>query len=385
MGWLCVLGWQTGCASTAYVAGIQIQGLVVLNYPTYEPQTWHGTLITIAIAAFSATFNTFFAKKLPLIEAIVVVLHVCAFVGIIVSLWVLAPLGDASVFTNFTDDAGWGSLGTSALAGLTAGILPLIGADAAVHMSEELRDAGKTLPRSMIWSTLVNGAFGWIMVITLCFCLGDLNDVLSSPTGYPYIQVFYNATQTTAGATAMSAWVIALTILCNVTAIATASRQLYAFARDEALPFSSWFSAVRWELPVHSIGVTFVTTSLLSLINLGSATALNSITSLQTSALLSSYICSIGCMIWRRLTKSPLPPSKFNLGRYGLAVNTTSEVLLVVMFVLTFFPTVPNPDAASMNWNIVIYGGVIIFSLVYYFIRGRHRYVGPVEYVRKLE
>jgi choline transport protein len=38
-----------------------------------------------------------------------------------------------------------------------------------------------------------------------------------------------------------------------------------------------------------------------------------------------------------------------------------------------------------MNWAVLGYGSVIIFALVYYIFRGRHRYVGPVEYVRKLE
>lgn len=52
MGWLCVLGWQTGPASTAYVTGTNIQGLLVLNYPEYVAEKWHGTLLTIAISAF---------------------------------------------------------------------------------------------------------------------------------------------------------------------------------------------------------------------------------------------------------------------------------------------------------------------------------------------
>lgn len=67
--------------------------------------------------------------------------------------------------------------------GVTAGIYPMIGADAAVHMSEELRDASKTLPHCMIWTTVVNGIMEMIMVITFCFCLGDLNAAIGSPTG----------------------------------------------------------------------------------------------------------------------------------------------------------------------------------------------------------
>lgn len=135
---------------------------------------------------------------------------------------------------------------------------------------------------------------------------------------------------------------------------------------------------------MNAILTTIVITGLLSLINIGSATALNSITSLTTAALLSSYMCSIGCMIWRRVTNQPLLPSKFSLGRWGLPINVASELFLVVTFVFSFFPTSPLPVPAEMNWNILIYGAVVLGSLLYYF-RAKHRYVGPVEYVRKLE
>lgn len=311
-------------------------------------------------------------------------MHVCAFVGILVTLWVLAPRGDyRSVFTTFTN-GGWDSVGGSALVGITSGILPLLGADAAVHMSEELRDAGKMLPRTMIWSTVFNGALGWVMIITFCFCIGNVDQVLASPTGYPYMQVYYNATQSTRGATAMIVFVTFMSIFSNLTMVATTSRQLYAFARDQAVPFSPWLSRVTWNLPVNSIVVTFFTSVLLSLINTGSAAALNSITSLATSSLLSSYICCIGCITWRRLMKRPLPASKFSLGRYGLAINIVSEIFLIIIFILAFFPAVPRPSAVDMNWSILIYGATVAFSLVYHLFYGRHKYVGPVEYVRKI-
>ncbi|KAJ3498429.1 hypothetical protein NLG97_g1133 [Lecanicillium saksenae] len=370
IGWMCVLGWQTSCASSAFIAGTQIQGLIVLNYPDYEPQNWHGTLLTIAVAAFSVLFNTLLARKLPLIEAMVLVIHVFGFFGILVTLWVLSPRADPkTVFTEFSD-----------------GILPLLGADAAVHMSEELRDASRTLPRSMIMTTIFNGAFGWIMVITLCFCIGDLQSVTESKTGFPFMAVFLNSTQSAKSATAMSVFIVAMTVFSNLTMVATASRQLFAFARDRAVPFSPWFASVPagWDVPINSILTTFLITGLLSLINIGSTTALNSITSLATTSILSSYIVSIGCMIWRRCTGSRLLPSKFSLGRWGLAINIASEAFLVVIFVLAFMPPVPNPSAELMNWNIVIYGGIAIFSAIYYWFRGTHQYEGPVVYVRTL-
>jgi choline transport protein len=82
------------------------------------------------------------------------------------------------------------------------------------------------------------------MLITFCFCVGNVDDVLSTPTGYPFIQVFYNATLSTGGASGMTAIMIVLSIFCGMTNMATASRQLFAFARDKGVPFSQFFQNV---------------------------------------------------------------------------------------------------------------------------------------------
>lgn len=146
----------------------------MLNYPGYVFEAWHGTLLMIAISLFAVLFNTVLARKLPLVEGIVLVVYICAFIGIIVTLWVLAPRSDAAaVFGGFTD-AGWHSLGGSALIGITAGILPLVGADAAVHMSEgklELdptglppsSDSNLAMRRCHLFHCIL-GAHGWVDV-----------------------------------------------------------------------------------------------------------------------------------------------------------------------------------------------------------------------------
>lgn len=162
MGWICVLGWQASCAASAYNAGTMIQGLVILNRPdTYVAERWHGTLITMAVAFFSVIFNTAFARKLPFIEGLAVVIHIWAFVAIIVTLWVLSPTADAkSVFTTFSNGGGWSGIGGSAMIGISAPIVTFFGGDAPAHMSEELKDASRSVPRAMIGTTVINGLMG---------------------------------------------------------------------------------------------------------------------------------------------------------------------------------------------------------------------------------
>lgn len=41
-------------------------------------------------------------------------------------------------------------------------------------MAEEVQDAARTLPQSMMWSINLNGLMGWLTAITLAYCIGDL-------------------------------------------------------------------------------------------------------------------------------------------------------------------------------------------------------------------
>ena len=83
--------------------------------------------------------------------------------------------------------------------------------------------------------------------------VGDVATVLATPTGYPFIQVFYNATRSKGGATAMTSIMIVLSTANGMTNMATASRQLFAFARDRGVPFSDWFQKVPagWDIPLN--------------------------------------------------------------------------------------------------------------------------------------
>lgn len=94
-------------------------------------------MLIIAISAFSILFNTFLAKKLPLVEALLLLLHIIGLSAIIVPLWVLAPRNSAKfVFTHFASENGWDNIGASVMIGLTTSIASMAGFDCAVHMCE---------------------------------------------------------------------------------------------------------------------------------------------------------------------------------------------------------------------------------------------------------
>lgn len=90
----------------------------------------------------------------------------------------------------------------------------------------------------------VNAVLGFVMIITLCFTLGDVNNILETPTEFPFIQIFYNTTQSYTATNTMTAILVITLTASTITEVATASRQLWSFARDRGLPFSSFFAYV---------------------------------------------------------------------------------------------------------------------------------------------
>jgi amino acid transporter len=100
--------------------------------------------------------------------------------------------------------------------------------------------------------------------------------------------------------------------------------------------------------------VSFAVTSLLSLINIGSTTALLAIVTLTIGSLMSSYVITIGCLLLKRIRGEPLPPHRWTLGRFGMAINIAALAFLLSVFVFAFFPLTSSVNPESMNWCVVM-------------------------------
>jgi len=231
-------------ASTAYAVAQQIQGLIALNMPNYVIQGWHGTLLSIGITVVSIVCNTILVRKLPLMEGLALVLHIFGFFAFVVVLWVMGPRSDR-VWTKFEDPSGWGSTGLATLVGISGPMITIGGADLAVHLAEEVKDAAWVSPRAMVTTALVNYTLAFVMTVTVFSTLGnDLAAILSTPFGQPWIQILLNATESKVATNIMTVAICFLLLFCSVNQVTAASRQLWSFGRDEGLPFSAWLAYV---------------------------------------------------------------------------------------------------------------------------------------------
>ncbi|KAG8158296.1 hypothetical protein KVR01_012057 [Diaporthe batatas] len=324
-----------------------------------------------AAVSFAVILNTALASRLPVIQYFLFALHFGGIFAIVLPLWLTADHGNSSdVLFGFYDRGNWGNEGLSSMIGLVLFAGLLNGYDCIAHMSEETIDASRIIPIAITWSVSYNVVALFIICTAMIFCIGDIESLLTTSTGQPFIQLFYNATQS---------------YCCVINEVATSSRQLWSFARDRGLPGSTWLSHVApgLDIPLRSICLTVFITVLLSLINLGSTVALQAANSLGGVAFLFSYVITLLCLIWRRIWGAPLPARRWSLGRYGLVINLAALVFLIPTLFFYCWPLAQPVTAINLNWSSVAFALVLLVALVYYFIKARHEYVGPVMRVKR--
>lgn len=381
IGWMSTLSWQAGTASGPFLVGTLIQSSAVVMYPDYSPTNWQGTLMVIAVTFLVWVLNIWGARIMPVFQNIMLVVHIFGFLAIIIVFWVLSPRASAEVtFTEFKNAGGWSSTGLTLMVGQISAIYACICSDSAAHMAEEIKDAGRTVPRAMIGAYLMNGLLGIVFLISYMFMITDLDAALNDVTGYPHMWVFSQAVSP-GGVVALNAIPTILIFAGTLSFNLSTSRQTWAFARDRGLPFSDWIGHVnpKLQVPANAVTVTAIITVALSFINIGSDVAFNAIISLNVVALMITYVFSIGAVLWRRI-KHPetLPNCRWSLGRWGIPVNVGGVLYALHAFFWSFWPEGTPVALESFNWSVVMFVGVFVLSLVDYLVRGRKAYKGPV-------
>lgn len=83
-----------------------------------------------------------------------------------------------------------------------------------------------------MWAVAGNAFMLLLVGITYIFCLGNIEKALDSDTYQPVVQVFYDATGSKAGTSVMIVVVCIVLLSACIGQVATASRQVFSFARD---------------------------------------------------------------------------------------------------------------------------------------------------------
>ncbi|KAL4752199.1 hypothetical protein BDW72DRAFT_212078 [Aspergillus terricola var. indicus] len=355
---------------------------------TYVLAPWHPRFFS-----FFQVVNIFARRCLGVIETVAGIMHV-VFLPMVIGVVGRSAASlneshnnveDANSFvwdTFLSGFSGWKNAGVVFSVGLLGVITPLSGVDGIIHMSEEVHNARLTIPRSMVWGTLLNGIMAFGYAIAILYFMGPSPEAYASAlltsTGYPIIEIAYRATGSKAATFMLMATGMLPGWIAFFNGLASVTRLMWAFARDNGLPFSDFFVKVdgRLKIPLRALGLVTGWIFVLSFMQMGSSAAFNAILSLSALGLYISYLFPLVFLVRGRL-KGDVPTGAYSLGRWGLPLNLTAILFATYFAVfLPFPPTLPvTPE--NMNFSGPVLGLIMLCSCVDWVVRGRHKWTGP--------
>ena len=338
-------GWLFDLASIGYIMSELVVQMYVLYHPDHIIEAWNLFVGLLLIIILCLAITIFFNSSLAYLQ------HFGLFVvtvGGIVTIIVLAamPSTHAStsfVWTDFENNTGW-SGGVAFLTGVLNGAFTIGTPDAVTHMAEELPNPKRDLPKAIFAQIGLGFLYAWLFAIALFYGVNDLAAVQSSNGSFPLAQAYAQATGST-GATFGLLFIIFLSLIpCLIGTFLTVGRTWWALARDNATPFSGFFSRVNTRLscPIEATLLTGILTIGLGAITLGSKSAFSDLAGSFVVLSSMSYALTILPNIITRRKYMPVGP--FHLGKFGYLVNGLAVFFIIFFDIFFCFPvSLPLP------------------------------------------
>ncbi|OAA55261.1 gaba permease [Niveomyces insectorum RCEF 264] len=253
--------------------------------------------------------------------------------------------------------------------------------DSCVHMSEEASNAAKAVPLGILSSIGMCWLFGFILVIVLAACIDpNIENVLGSVYGQPMAQIYFDALGKK-GTLGFMSFLFIVQYLMGLSILVAASRQMWAFSRDGALPFSSFFRPISKTfgyIPLRTVWGCVFAAVILGLLCLIAPAAASALFSLAVAGNNLAWLLPIfSRIVWGN---ARFTPGAFHTGRFSKPLACCAIVFLVYGIVLCMFPSSgPNPSPQAMNYTVVINMAVWGGATIYYFVDARKWFTGPVS------
>jgi amino acid transporter len=401
-GWLNLIGLIAILASVAYGAATFLD----LTLGTFSEGWLAGYSLTrtfvlfVVILAAVATINIFSSHLLAVINNISVWWHVAGAAAVILILF-LVPEQHASfsdVFTQTINNSG--IFGGEKNFGWLLFVLPIAailtqytitGYDASAHLSEETHRAADAAAKG-IWRSIFYSAIGgWILLLAFLFAVQDADEV--SAGGGAVVTIFTQAMD--------SRWVgIVLLIstagqlFCTTACQTSASRMLFAFSRDRAVPgHQLWSKISSKRVPANAVIVTAVLAAVITLpalveVDINGAPVPVAFFAVVSIGVVGLYLCFAVPIYLRWRMGDAFEVGHWNLRGHHRWLAPIALIEIVVTSIIAMFPTSLGgmPWDPSFAWKFVNYtpllvGGVLILLFIYWHVSVKHWFTGPIKQV----
>ena len=219
-----------------------------------------------------------------------------------------------------------------------------------------------------------------VMLYTLAivFSSNDFTAIALSPV--PIYEAYLQAMGSKRGVLFFCIWLIIIYFGCILGIVTTTGRLIWAFSRDNGMPFSPFFSKInkRLQVPVEANILICVFCLCFGCIYIGSMVAFNTFISSAIVFLNLSYSIPQGMLLISKRDEV-LPERHFALPRaLGIFCNGFACVWMLLYTVILSCPLALPVTPESMNYVSVVFCGGLIFVAVLWFGTGkRNTFTGP--------
>jgi amino acid transporter len=398
-GWLNLTGLVAVIAGVDYGFAYFFTTTGSLYSKSFDPgnlkQVFLIFLITVVIHVI---MNIYGAKIINKLQNINVWWHVFGVVAIILIL-VIVPSHHQSaswVFTHQINNSGF-SHGAFWFYVLPLGFLltqyTITGFDASAHVSEETGGASSAAAKGLWKSIFYSGVGGWLMLLAMLFAVGNSANEATITKGGGGSPVLL-------ATTLPGGWVKAVLIIscvgqffCGMSCITAASRMLFAFSRDRAVPgHDYWTRLDKNRNPSHAAAGVAVAAVILTLPALyapkgapGVPIAFYAVTSVTVIGLFVAFAIPI----WLRWKVGEhFVQGPWNLGKKWKWMAPIAVLEIVIISIYFVMPTTPAgiPGNKAFAWTSINYTPVALLIVIggaglWWAFGARKWFTGPVRNV----
>jgi amino acid transporter len=401
-GWFNLIGQVAVTAAIDFGAATFISSLMNLWFG-YALSKGHVFLTYTVIVALHGLINVFGPRLLAQINNISAWWHMGG-VALVVLVLIIVPDHHKSLSFVFTDTENFSGFQGQGFSnpmfwvvcgiGLLMAQYTITGYDASAHMSEETRNASRSAAIGMVMSVVVSVIFGFILLVAVTFAIpGNVADAAGQYTFA--VQYIWQTAMGDKWAEFLLVIACVAQFFCGLASVTSASRMMFAFSRDRAIPGHQLWRQVskRERVPVNSVWAICVLAWALMLPTLKNPVVGYAVGT--SVAVIGLYIAFVLPIILRYRAKENFERGAWHLGNHYKWIDPLAIgwiVLICILFLLPLFPDgIPGNSAVvgshfllNVNWIDVNYapltvGGAFILFGGWWVLSANKWFKGPVR------
>jgi len=405
-GWFNLIGQIAVTAAIGY--GLAVFGQVLFDYWFSYSQHLNDW--------FGASFNTstYILYALFLTAAVLInALHIrytsglnmisawWHMIGVVVVVGVLIIVPDhhqslSYVFTERINNSGYGGTTVSFAnpafwfvfgLGLLMAQYTITGFDASAHTAEETNKASRGAAVGMWTSVFVSVVFGFVLLVAVTFAIPSTDEALKTVNALlPIVPWIWVTSMSQRWAEFLLFICVVAQFFCVTASVTSASRMMFAFSRDRAVPgHQLWRRVARNRVPVYSVvGVSLFAAILMipAVWNYFIGYAVG--TAIAVIGLYIAFILPV-YLRWRK-GDSWDAPRAWSLGRHYKWLDPISIIWVAIVSILFIFPLykiglpwVEGFDWQFTNYTVIWFGVIGLVFGGWWVLSARNWFKGPVR------